>query len=279
MHAWWSSLFSTCSELLSSKPSLTPTSFNMAKHIERSLLDPLGLFSILYQAVQLLISFVFSPPVPANTAARKPLGQVAVIGSGWTGISSAAHLVGHGFEVTIFESSDKLGGIWSKTNETSGLQISSLMYRPHPAVVWSLFFPKTPEILEQIEKVAHRYELMDKIRFNTPVTLVERHSSSTDPKEGGHGRWIINGDSNRVYDGIVVAVGTCGKPKMFKLPGQEKFKGKIVHSSQLDGVELKGKKVSRRCRSAQVEVRGLTCLYRCITGLVRRCRRIGSRGS
>ena len=77
----------------------------------------------------------------------------------------------------------------------------------------------------------------------TKVTSVTRHRSSSDPEERGHGRWIINNDDSVVYDGIIVSVGTCGKPKWLQLPGQDKFKGKIVHSSQLDDVELTGKKV------------------------------------
>lgn len=43
---------------------------------------------------------------------------------------------------------------------------------------------------------------------------------------------------------MVACVGTCGKIKKMDLPSQERFKGKICHSSELDDVELKGKKVS-----------------------------------
>lgn len=40
-----------------------------------------------------------------------------------------------------------------------------------------------------------------------------------------------------------MATGTCGKPKQLELPNQEKFMGKIVHSSHLDGVDLENKRV------------------------------------
>lgn len=50
--------------------------------------------------------------------------------------------------------------------------------------------------------------------FQTRVEGVTRHSSSTDPNEGGHARWVINGKEDEPFDGIIVAVGTCGKPKM-----------------------------------------------------------------
>ena len=40
-----------------------------------------------------------------------------------------------------------------------------------------------------------------------------------------------------------MAIGTCGDPQMPHLPVQEKYQGVIKHSSQLDGVEVKDKRV------------------------------------
>jgi hypothetical protein len=42
---------------------------------------------------------------------------------------------------------DKVGGIWSHVNSTSGLQLNSVLYRFHPAVLWSRGFPFRDEIL------------------------------------------------------------------------------------------------------------------------------------
>ena len=66
-----------------------------------------------YGFIQALIARVFSPnPPPPRRQLHGP--RIAVIGAGITGINSAAHCVGHGFEVTIFEagSREQLGGIW-----------------------------------------------------------------------------------------------------------------------------------------------------------------------
>lgn len=78
----------------------------------------LPLFSFFYVIFQELIDAIFapSPPPPASVAANAPKKRVAVIGTGLTGVSSAAHCVGHGFDVQLFESRPKdkgLGGIWS----------------------------------------------------------------------------------------------------------------------------------------------------------------------
>ncbi|MCO5566069.1 hypothetical protein L7F22_019745 [Adiantum nelumboides] len=209
-------------------------------------LDPLGVVSFIYQIIQIAIAFVFAPLTPASHFKQTPLGHVAVIGAGVTGVSTAAHLIGHGFEVTIFEagSEERLGGIWSRVNSTSGLQISSILYRWHPAVLWSKGYPKRDEILKNVKMIWKKYDLQKRTRFNTKIDSVTRHSSSTDPKEGGHARWIINGEQNVVYDGLVVSTGTCGEPKKMDLPNQDRFKGVITHSSQLDNVDLVGKRVA-----------------------------------
>lgn len=72
-------------------------------------------FSFLYLLFQRILDLIFSPlPPPPCSTLRRP--RIAVIGAGLTGISSAAHCVGHGFDVKIFEARSKekgLGGIWS----------------------------------------------------------------------------------------------------------------------------------------------------------------------
>ncbi|PPJ55317.1 hypothetical protein CBER1_06402 [Cercospora berteroae] len=157
----------------------------------------------LFRLLQSLLAFVLSPAPPTpSTQLSRP--RIAVIGAGLTGVSSASHCVGHGFDVTIFEAGDEdsLGGIWAKVNNTSGLQIHSVMYRFHPSVKWSEGYPSRGEIVKAVKDVWQKYGLQKKTKFNTRVE----------------------------------------KPEM---SGQEKFKGKIFHSSQLDGKEndAKGRKV------------------------------------
>jgi hypothetical protein len=119
-------------------------------------------------------------------------------------------------------------------NSTSGLQISSIMYRFHPSVKWSEGYPKQNQIVDQVRQLWHRYGLDDKTVFNTKVERVYKDKQ---------GRWIINDPSQGRFDGVIAATGTCGAPKMPRLPSQDSFEGEIYHSSQLDGKDAKGKKV------------------------------------
>lgn len=54
-------------------------------------------------------------PTPPGPSTRLGRPKVAIIGAGITGVTSAAHCIGHGFDVVIFEAGDEnsLGGIWS----------------------------------------------------------------------------------------------------------------------------------------------------------------------
>lgn len=86
--------------------------------IEHILTNPI---IFLYQILQFFIDKILSPTPPSpKTQLRRP--RIAIIGAGLTGVSSASHCVGHGFDVAIFEQGDEksLGGIWAKVNNTSG---------------------------------------------------------------------------------------------------------------------------------------------------------------
>ncbi|PYH88888.1 flavin-binding monooxygenase-like protein [Aspergillus ellipticus CBS 707.79] len=197
-------------------------------------------FTIFYLLFQNLIIWVFAPnpPKPSDVSNGLPKRRVAVIGAGLTGVSAAAHCVGHGFDVEIFEARSKekgLGGIWSRVNSTSSLQIHSIMYRFHPSVQYDTAYPTQGEIKEQIVDLWKRYGLQKQTVFNTPVTSV---------KQTKNGRWLINNDDKYGrFDGIIASVGVCGDAKMPPLPDQDNYKGHIYHSSELDGKNVEGKKV------------------------------------
>lgn len=64
---------------------------------------------------------------------RGPVLNVAVIGAGTAGLASAKYSLAHGYNVTIFEQTEKIGGAWVYTNKTGkdqyGVNIHSAMYQ------------------------------------------------------------------------------------------------------------------------------------------------------
>lgn len=110
------------------------------------------------------------------------------------------------------------------------------MYRFHPSVQWKSGYPTRQQIIDQITQLWKRYGLDERTKFETKVEKVYRDDT---------GLWVVNDPSNGHFDGVIAAVGSCGELKMPKMPGQDKFKGPIVHSSKLtaDKIDAKGKRV------------------------------------
>ncbi|KIJ62461.1 hypothetical protein HYDPIDRAFT_176544 [Hydnomerulius pinastri MD-312] len=193
-------------------------------------------------------------PTPPPRRIEHPYARIAIIGAGLTGVSSAATAISHGFEVVIFEKADRTGGIWAHENKTSGLQLNSLLYRFHPAVLWKRAFPQRDEILGEIDKIWKEYHLEERTRLNTLVTKVRRvkraavggetkggdiscqsHVSGDDSALTAHvpspSTWYINDEQDGPFDAIIVTVGTCGEPKWVK------FKGMPTDTGRLDKLE------------------------------------------
>lgn len=58
--------------------------------------------------------------------------NVAVIGAGAAGLACAKHALEYGYNVTIYEKSEKLGGVWFYTDEignASGIPVHSATYK------------------------------------------------------------------------------------------------------------------------------------------------------
>lgn len=72
------------------------------------------LLEIWFQIYQIVLSKLLAPdPPPPGKKLNRP--RIAIVGAGLTGIASASHCVGHGFDVMLFEGGgrDALGGIWA----------------------------------------------------------------------------------------------------------------------------------------------------------------------
>lgn len=63
---------------------------------------------------------------------KEPVLNVCVIGAGASGIGSAKYSLAYGYNVTIFEQAEELGGIWWYTDQVGknqyGVNVHSPMY-------------------------------------------------------------------------------------------------------------------------------------------------------
>lgn len=70
--------------------------------------------------------------VHENTDVKQIL-NVAVIGAGHAGLCSAKHALDYGYNVTVYEQTEQIGGIWYYTDQVGkdkyGVDIHSPMYQ------------------------------------------------------------------------------------------------------------------------------------------------------
>jgi hypothetical protein len=60
-----------------------------------------------------------------------------------------------------FSHDNILGGVWNTVNDTSALQLNSILYRFHPAVLWSKFFPQRAEIVGGTYNIPHTRSVLN----------------------------------------------------------------------------------------------------------------------
>jgi cation diffusion facilitator CzcD-associated flavoprotein CzcO len=171
-------------------------------------------------------------------------GDVAVIGAGPGGLVAARWLAAQGFEPTIFERNAELGGQWAGLAGASGVwpgmhtNTSRILtafsdLEPHSRDV----FPAGTEILDYLQRYAHAFGLLPRIRFDTAVDHLGRDGDG----------WLLRhgGDESR-FDRVVVASGRFHATAVPAVPGLDTFTGVAGTSTtyQYRGSEsLRGKRI------------------------------------
>jgi cation diffusion facilitator CzcD-associated flavoprotein CzcO len=151
--------------------------------------------------------------------------RIAVIGAGPSGIAAARFALDAGFEVSVFEASDRVGGQWYTAGAHSGVwpgmhtntsremtafsDLASLPELPlHPAA---------EQIHAYLEEYARTSGVLDRIRFECRVERV---------RPG----WTVDGEP---FDAVVVASGRFRKPRLPAIV--EGFRGEVLHSFDYPG--------------------------------------------
>lgn len=166
--------------------------------------------------------------------------RIIIIGAGMAGILSGIRLDEYGYhDYVIYEKSDRLGGTW-RENTYPGLacdvpaHLYTYSFEPNPE--WTRFLAPGDEIQAYFEKVAKKYGIVEKIRFNEEIP----HCEFAD------GRWKVRTSTGREdeADVIIAATGVLHHPNEAQLPGLDRFAGACFHSARWDhSVELEGKRV------------------------------------
>ena len=180
--------------------------------------------------------------------------RIVVIGAGVAGLSAARYLGAQGFDVTILESHDDLGGQWNWRNPRSGVwpqmrtntaacltKLSDVQYPDEVAL-----FPRNGEVLAMLDTFAEAYDLRSRTVFGAEVTRV-----GAGPGGGWEVTWVRGGETSQTQvERVVVASGRFTRPSIPPVEGLSGFGGTggVTHTFDYDSPE--------RYRGARVVVGG-----------------------
>jgi cation diffusion facilitator CzcD-associated flavoprotein CzcO len=160
--------------------------------------------------------------------------RIAVVGAGPSGLVAAKHALEAGFDVTVFEAGDALGGQWHTAAAHSGVwpgmhtNTSRAMtaFSDFPAPAELPIHPAAEQIKAYLEAYARAFDVVRRIRLHARVADVRP-------------AWKVDGEP---FDAVVIASGRFRKPR---LPGiVDAFRGQVIHSFDYPGAEpLRGRAV------------------------------------
>jgi dimethylaniline monooxygenase (N-oxide forming) len=166
--------------------------------------------------------------------------KIAIIGAGISGLAAARIMAEAGHTVTLFEKSDRIGGIWATTYPRVYLQNTRTQY-----YLSDFDFPNKPDFHPTGEQILEYLEQATE-HFSLDVRMQHEVISATPDDKG----WQLSlstpdGDLSKHYDFLVVSSGqyNAEKPEA-DFPGIENFKGKVITELDVDDLsQFNGKRV------------------------------------
>ncbi len=153
--------------------------------------------------------------------------RVAIVGAGPGGLSAAKHALEAGFDVTVFEASDDLGGQWHTTASHSGIWPGMRTNTSRAMTAFSDFpppathdlHPMAEQIQDYLRSYAETFGVAERIRFDTEVRRVAPG-------------WDVDGEH---FDAVVIASGRFHTPELPAVVAG--FTGELMHAYDYPGAE------------------------------------------
>lgn len=173
--------------------------------------------------------------------------DAVVIGAGFAGLRALYRLREMGKEVAVLEAGAGVGGVWYHNGYPGArcdVESYDYSYSFSPELeqewCWTERYATQPEILRYINHVADRFDLRKDINFNTRMAQAKYDEQAA--------RWIITTEDGRIWSShlLVMCVGQLSTTKAPTFPGQDSFRGEIIHSGvwPKHQVDFEGKRVA-----------------------------------
>lgn len=175
--------------------------------------------------------------------------RAGIIGAGLSGLVTAKTLLEEGFDVTLFEKDDEVGGVWARSRRYPGLQTQN----PRDTYAFSDFpmprtYPEHPsgeQVQAYLAAYADHFGVTEHVRFATRVESAAPHGGGWRVRSGpAANEGPARSDD---FDYLAVANGTFCEPHLPDVAGMEAFReagGTVLHSSWLcDAALVRDKRV------------------------------------
>ena len=170
---------------------------------------------------------------PATSPQHPTHVDAVVIGAGVAGLYQVYRLREHGFTVQGFETGSGVGGTWywnrypgarfDSEAEIYQYWFSEAMYKNWQP---SERYPAQPETERWLNYVADKADLRKHYRFETRITAARY--------DEGRGLWTVTTDRGDSVEArfLVSCTGMLSAPLTSVFPGQESFKGRVIHTAR-----------------------------------------------
>jgi dimethylaniline monooxygenase (N-oxide forming) len=174
--------------------------------------------------------------------------RACVVGAGPAGIATAKVLLESGFDVTVLDKYERVGGIWSPGGCYDGLanQAARRLFE-FADLPNRLHYASAEDSQRYLEDYARTFGVLDHLRPGTEVISVRPVDG---PGRTGASGWSVDSRSvgddavhRDTFDYVVVASGAHHHVQLPDLPGRELFSGTVLHSNEVRAGTFTGRRV------------------------------------
>uniref|UniRef100_A0A023GL55 Flavin-containing monooxygenase n=1 Tax=Amblyomma triste TaxID=251400 RepID=A0A023GL55_AMBTT len=178
-------------------------------------------------------------------------GRVCVVGAGSSGLTTARQMLDYGFDVVLYERSGDVGGLWAYHDDDVEGQASvmrtTIINTSKEMSAFSDFPPPKdlPNYMHNTKMLGYFRSYAD--HFGVTKYVKTRHDVVQVTPAADYdktGRWDVvvrdletNTDRTETFEAVAVCVGHHVYPNVPSFKGQEKFRGRVLHTHSLKNAD------------------------------------------